>query len=490
MLLLQLRSLQQIMIDVNIAERLTLPLFKLIQDVGEEIHQPVYVVGGWVRDLFLERASKDVDIVTLGSGLALAEKLAEKLSHDVHVSYFKNFGTAMLRFQDWEIEFVGARKESYSRNSRKPIVEDGSIEDDQKRRDFTINAMSISLNKDTYGELIDPFNGLEDLNKKILRTPLDPEITFSDDPLRMMRAIRFASQLQFEIDPEALKAISKNTNRLQIVSAERISEELNKIMMSNQPSVGFSLLFKSGLLNEILPELADLHGVEEVNGMKHKDNFYHTLEVVDNVSRKSDNLWLRYAALFHDIGKAKTKKHHPKNGWSFHGHEYLGSKMVPLLFKRLRLPTDHKMRFVKKLVALSSRPIALVSDDASDSGVRRLLFDAGDDIDNLMDLCEADITTKNPVKMKRYLQNFQKVREKLKEVEEKDHVRNFQPPVDGNEIAVVFGIEPGREIGIIKNAVKEAILDGEIENNREQAWQLILKLALEMKMQAVQNPII
>ncbi len=473
-------------IKLKYQDELKEPFFKSIQQAAKELNQPAYVVGGWVRDLILDRPSKDVDIVTVGSGIELAELTAKKEKAE-NISVFKNFGTAMIKLTDWEVEFVGARKESYNRDSRKPIVENGTIEDDQNRRDFTINAMSISLNEADYGTLIDPFNGLLDLENKIIRTPLDPDITFSDDPLRMMRAIRFASQLDFQIHHDTLGSISKNHERIEIISMERITEELNKIMASPQPSIGLSLLFQTGLLKHFLPELCDLYGVEEKNGISHKENFYHTLEVVDNVSKVSDNVWLRYAALFHDVGKPRTKRYIKKT-WTFHSHEFVGSKMIPAIFKRLRLPLDHKMKYVKKMVALSSRPIALVNEHVTDSGVRRLLFDAGDDIDDLMDLCDADVTTKNPARMKRYLDNFKVVRQKLKEVEEKDHVRQFQPPIDGNEICEIFGIKPGREIGELKKAIKEAILDGEISNNRTEAWEFLITKALELDLKPVKQP--
>jgi len=459
-------------LKLNYSEQLQTPFFKAVQQAAEELNQPVYVIGGWVRDLILERPSKDVDIVTLGSGIELAQKAGEICQAD-HVGVFKNFGTAMLKKDDWEIEFVGARKESYRSDSRKPIVEDGSLEDDQNRRDFTINALSISLNKADFGQLIDPFKGIGDLKEGVIRTPLDPDVTFSDDPLRMLRAIRFACQLQFKLHPETRESIQKNKERLSIISQERITSEFHKIMEAPIPSVGLQLLFETGLLKLFLPELCALYGVEEKNGMKHKENFFHTLEVVDNTAESSDNVWLRYAALFHDIGKPRTKRYIPKTGWTFHAHEFVGSKMVPTIFKRMRLPLDQKMKYVQKLVALSSRPIALVNESVTDSGVRRLLFDAGDDIEDLMLLCEADVTTKNPARMKRYLNNFKVVRTKLKEVEEKDHVRQFQPPIDGQEICSVFNMNPGREIGILKNSIKEAILDGKIGNNRAEAWEYL-----------------
>ena len=468
------------------SKELDTPFFKAIREAGKALNQPVFVIGGWVRDLILERPSKDVDIVTLGSGIALAEKTGEILGTD-SVSVFKNFGTALINHDDWELEFVGARKESYRSNSRKPIVEDGTLEDDRNRRDFTINALSISLNEEDYGKLTDPFHGIADLKQGVIRTPLDPDVTFSDDPLRMLRAIRFATQLSFNLAPEAKLSIEKNAKRIQIISQERITDEFHKIMDTPKPSVGLKLLFETGLLHEFLPELCDLHGVEEKNGMRHKENFYHTLEVVDNTAAADDNVWLKYAALFHDIGKPRTKRYIKKTGWTFHAHEFVGAKMVPGIFKRMRLPLDHKMKYVKKLVELSSRPIALVNESVTDSGVRRLLFDAGDDIEDLMTLCEADVTTKNPARMRRYLENFKHVRKKLKEVEEKDQVRQFQPPIDGNEICTLFNITPGREIGILKNAIKEAILDGQIANNRKEAWEFLKLKAAELALTPVKE---
>ncbi|GMN07243.1 HD domain-containing protein [Croceitalea sp. MTPC5] len=452
------------------------PIFKMIGSCADNLGLNTYVIGGFVRDFLLNReAPTDIDIVTIGSGIELAKKVANRLKGNPKVTVFKNFGTAMLKHEGLELEFVGARKESYQRDSRKPIVENGTLEDDQNRRDFTINAMAFRLNEDGYGTLIDPFNGLKDLQNKTIRTPLEPEVTYSDDPLRMMRAVRFATQLNFEIESDSLNAIRTNKERINIISKERIVDELNKIMLSEKPSIGFALLHKIELLPMILPELTALQGIDEVEGQRHKDNFWHTLEVVDNISKKTDKLWLRWAALLHDIGKAPTKRFDKKIGWTFHAHEFVGSKMVYKLFKRLRMPLNDKMKFVQKLVLMSSRPIILSEDHVTDSAVRRLIFDAGEYVEDLMTLCEADITTKNPKKQKRYLKNFQIVRQKIIEVEERDRIRNFQPPVSGEEIMKAFDLRPSKEIGIIKETIKEAILAGDIPNDHEAAYKLMLE---------------
>ncbi|RIV32470.1 HD domain-containing protein [Flagellimonas lutimaris] len=459
------------------------PIFKLIGEASDELGVDAYVIGGFVRDYFLKRNTpKDIDIVAIGSGIALAKKVASKLKGQPEISVFKNFGTAMIKDKDLELEFVGARKESYNRDSRKPIVEDGTLEDDQNRRDFTINAMALALNQSKFGELLDPFDGLADLDKQIIRTPLEPGITYSDDPLRMMRAIRFATQLHFTIELKSLQAITENKDRIKIVSKERIVDELHKILMSSKPSVGFKLMHQTGLLPLILPELTDLQGIEEKEGQRHKDNFWHTLEVVDNIAETTDNLWLRWAALLHDIGKAPTKKFHKKIGWTFHAHEFVGAKMVYKLFKRLRMPLNEKMKFVQKMVLMSSRPIILSEDHVTDSAVRRLVFDAGDFVEDLMTLCEADITTKNPRKQKKYKNNFKIVRQKIVEVEERDHIRNFQPPVSGEEIMKTFNLKPSKEIGIIKDAIKEAILEGEIPNEHEAAYNFMLEKGKKMNL--------
>ncbi|WP_089377416.1 CCA tRNA nucleotidyltransferase [Lutibacter flavus] len=453
------------------------PIFEYISKASKNLQLDSYVIGGFVRDYFLKRGTpKDIDIVAVGSGIELAKEVARLLPKKPKVKVFKTYGTAMLRYSDIEIEFVGARKESYNEDSRNPVVEDGTLQDDQNRRDFTINALALSLNKDNFGALLDSFNGIKDLESKIIKTPLNPDITYSDDPLRMMRAIRFASQLNFIIEEESLNAITRNAERLDIITRERIIDELNKIILSDVPSVGFLLLHKTKLLERFLPELTNLQGVDEVEGQKHKDNFYHTLEVVDNIARTTDDLWLRWAALLHDIGKAPTKKFDKKVGWTFHSHEFVGSKMVYKLFKRLKMPLNNKMKFVQKMVFLSSRPIVLASN-VTDAAVRRLVFDTGEDIDSLMTLCEADITTKNPVKFQKYHNNFKIVRDKIKEVEERDHVRNFQPPISGELIMETFNLKPCREIGQIKDAIKEAILDGNIANDYDEAYAFMLKRA-------------
>ncbi|MEA1886322.1 MAG: HD domain-containing protein [Bacteroidota bacterium] len=464
-------------------------IFRIISDAAYESGVEAYVIGGYVRDCLLERnySKKDIDIVVAGSGIELAKIVAAGISPKIKVTVYKNFGTAMFRTGDSIIEFVGARKESYSRDSRKPVVEDGTLEDDQNRRDFTINALAISLNRLDYGKLIDPFNGTEDLEKGIIRTPLEPGKTFSDDPLRMLRAIRFACQLNFRIHPVTFRSIKNNFERISIVSNERITDELNKILMSSKPSIGLSLLYDSGLLIKILPEVFKLKGVKKKEKVGHKDNFEHTLQVVDNISNKSGSLWLRWAALLHDIAKPATKKYIEGTGWTFHGHEYIGSKMVPGIFKRLKLPLDERMKYVKKLVALHLRPIILSQESVTDSAVRRLLFDAGDDIDDLMLLCEADITSKNERKYKQHLRNFSIVRQKLIEIEEKDHIRNFQPPIDGNEIIKMFGIKPGRQVGYLKDSIKEAILDGIIPNEYEAARDYLVKKAAEIGLKPVNN---
>lgn len=461
-------------------------LFKTISSIAHTEHQSVYIVGGFVRDLIMKRGlPTDIDFVTEGSGIELAQKISQKIDPKIKVSVFKNFGTAMFRYKNAELEFVGARKESYSENSRKPAVETGSLEDDQKRRDFTINAMAISLNPSNFGELIDPFNGLKAIENKILITPLEPRQTYSDDPLRMMRAIRFATILGFDIEEKSFEAIITEAERIKIVSMERIMVEFNKIMMAKKPSIGLHLLHKAGLLEYILPELLALKGVEEIDGQRHKDNFYHTLEVVDNIAFHTDNLWLRWAALLHDIGKAPTKKFVEGTGWTFHGHEFLGSKMVKKIFHRLKLPLGADMTFVQKMVKLSSRPIALITDDASDSALRRMLFDAGEDMENLFILCKADITTKNSAKQKKFQKNFEYVEQKLKDLEERDKIRNFQPPISGNEIMQLFDIRPGREIGILKEAVKEAILEGIIPNETTEARKFVIAEAEKLGLKTV-----
>ena len=467
---------------MNYKDSLHNPIFSTISKIADQLNYPTYVVGGWVRDLLLDRKRKieDIDFVCIGSGITLAKKISEELGEKAVLKVFKNFGTAMISYKGENYEFVGARKESYRRDSRKPIVEDGTLEDDQNRRDFTINAMALQLNSKEYGRFLDPFNGKDDLKKKIIKTPLNPNTTFDDDPLRMMRAIRFATQLNFTIDQETLDAIKKNAERLEIISQERITDELNKIILTTKPSIGFKLLFDTNLLHQFFPDMCNLQGVEKINNHLHKDNFYHTLEVLDNISLNTDNIWLRWAAILHDIAKPQTKKYEEGIGWTFHAHEYIGSKMVKGIFKRLKLPLNHKMEFVKKMVALHLRPIVLAQEIVSDSAIRRLLFDAGDDIDHLMTLCDADITSKNPNKVKKYLANFQLVRKKLKIVEEKDRVRNFQPPINGNEIMQIFNISSGKQIGQLKKLIKDAILDGVVENNKEDALTFLTDKAKEL----------
>ena len=467
--------------NMNYKQALNNKIFEIISQASQELNVDSYVIGGFVRDLLLKRDfKKDIDIVAVGSGIELALKVSELLPKKPKVQVFKTYGTAMLRFEDTEIEFVGARKESYHFDSRNPVVENGTLEDDQNRRDFTINALALSLNSNNFGDLSDPFDGLADLENKVIKTPLDPDITFSDDPLRMLRGIRFANQLNFEIEENSLKSISKNAERIKIISGERIVEELNKILSTEKPSIGFLLLFKTGLLDIILPELTSLNQVEEIEGHTHKNNFYHTLEVVDNICPNTDDVWLRWSALLHDIGKAPTKRFNKKQGWTFHGHEFLGGKMAKKIFERLHMPLNHKMKFVQKMVMMSSRPIVLSQDTVTDSAVRRLVFDAGEDVENLMTLCEADITTKNPSKFKKYHNNFEIVRKKIVEVEERDQVRNFQPPISGEEIMTIFNLQPSKEIGMLKEAIKEAILEGEISNDYDAAYGYMMKKASKM----------
>lgn len=466
--------------DAELAQILDKDIFHLIGEAADELHLDCYVVGGYVRDIFLERPSNDIDVVVVGNGIKVADALRRKLGRKAHISVFKNFGTAQVKYKDLEVEFVGARRESYSHDSRKPVVEDGTLEDDQNRRDFTINAMAIQLNKAHFGELVDPFGGIEDLEDGIIRTPLDPDITFSDDPLRMMRCVRFATQLKFFIEDETFEALTRNADRLKIISGERICDELNKIMKSAQPSRGFVDLQRSGLLTLILPELAALDIVETKNGRAHKNNFYHTLEVLDNVAKKSDNLWLRWAALLHDIGKTRSKRWDPALGWTFHNHNFLGAKMVPEIFRRLKEPMDMKMKYVQKLVDLHMRPIVIADEVVTDSAVRRLLNDAGDDIDDLMTLCEADITSKNQVRKRQFLENFRMVREKIADLKERDYKRLLQPVIDGNEIMEMFHLKPCREVGALKQCLKDAVLDNKVENEREPLMQLLMKKAKEM----------
>ncbi|MEM1137549.1 MAG: HD domain-containing protein [Bacteroidota bacterium] len=461
------------------------PLFKILQQAAQKIEVPAYVVGGYVRDFILTRPSKDIDIVCIGSGIALAKEFATHLPQPTQVSFFKNFGTAMVKTEEFEVEFVGARKESYDRNSRKPIIEDGTLEDDQNRRDFTINAMAVSLQSENFGKLIDPFGGLQDLKKRTIRTPLAPGITYSDDPLRMMRAIRFAAQLNFDIDHDSFTALQANKERIKIVSGERIADELNKIILSSTPSYGFKLLFHSGLLHLIFPEFTALQGVETINGKSHKDNFYHTLQVLDNISKKTDDLWLRWAAILHDIAKPPTKRFDKKQGWTFHGHEDKGARMVKPIFRRLKLPLDDRMRMVEKLVRLHLRPIALVKDSITDTAIRRLIYEAGDDLEGLMMLCRADITSKNHQRVQKYLANFNKLEQKIANVEARDQIRNFQPVITGEVIMETFGLTPSKIVGDIKIKIREAILDGELKNNYEEAYQFMLAIGKTLGLKSI-----